>query len=259
VFVSQATNLLPGPRLSHAPRIYRRDLAAGVTSLVSTSPVGGRSDEDLFFDSSVSGNGRMIAYETDSDAVDGGFSSGFDVVVYDVDTDSTTLVSRPASGQPPDSSSLGPAISDDGSTIAFVSAASNLVAGDTNGYYDAFAYDVVTGAITMITTGVGGGPADGDTSAVAIDGDGTHVAVGSAANNLAPGDDNRWRDVFVYDMTTGSATVVSHTPDGHTGSYHSDDPSIAGDGSVVAYWSYARDLGDEPLNVLARSWAYQVY
>src|SRR5687767_7959997 len=67
----------------------------------------------------------------------------------------TVLLSRGLNGEPANGSSTLPAI--DGSSrtpptcVTFVSAASNLVAGDTNGVPDAFVADLATGRIVRVS------------------------------------------------------------------------------------------------------------
>ncbi|MEA2458143.1 MAG: TolB protein, partial [Thermoleophilaceae bacterium] len=68
--------------------------------------------------------------------------------------------------------------------IAFVSDASNLVPGDTNGKADAFVKDLRSGAIKRVSVGTGGVQSDGATYDVKIDGGCTRVAFTSDASNL---------------------------------------------------------------------------
>ena len=49
--------------------------------------------------------------------------------------------------------SLEPSISDDGRFVTFVSAANNLVPGDSNGYSDVFVKDMTTGQIARVQAG----------------------------------------------------------------------------------------------------------
>lgn len=53
----------------------------------------------------------------------------------------TVRVSISSDGQPGNHISFGPSISADGRYVAFQSVASNLVAGDTNGFGDIFVHD----------------------------------------------------------------------------------------------------------------------
>ena len=52
-------------------------------------------------------------------------------------------------------SPITPILSADGSKVAFVSAATNLVSGDTNDWADVFVKDLNTGVITRATNAEG--------------------------------------------------------------------------------------------------------
>ncbi|MFO1163264.1 MAG: hypothetical protein U1E60_30825, partial [Reyranellaceae bacterium] len=85
-----------------------------------------------------------------------------------------------------------------GTKVAFVSNASNLVANDVNSVYDVFVKDLTTGAITRLPTDATGiAPAFGQTSAPSFSADGSLFAFQSSATNLVPDDTNGYFDVFV--------------------------------------------------------------
>ena len=86
--------------------------------------------------------------------------------------------------------SFGPAISADGRFVAFISDATNLVPGDTNGRYDVFVRDRQTGTTRRVSVGPGGVQGNGDSFDPAISADGRFVAFDSYATNLVPGDTN---------------------------------------------------------------------
>jgi len=64
------------------------------------------------------------------------------------DQGETTRVSVHSGGSQGNGSSFPPAVSADGRYVVFDSAASNLVAGDTNGVQDVFVHDRNTGETT---------------------------------------------------------------------------------------------------------------
>ena len=68
-----------------------------------------------------------------------------DIFVHDRKTGITERVSVNSAGQQANGTSVSPAISADGRFVAFVSMASNLVAGDTNDLPDTFVHDRQTG------------------------------------------------------------------------------------------------------------------
>jgi hypothetical protein len=83
--------------------------------------------------------------------------------------------------------------------VAFTSAATNLVPGDTNGFVDVFVHDRVTGIIERVSVGSSGTEANDDNVAPSLAPDGSIVAFSGAASNLVAGDTNGCGDVFVHE------------------------------------------------------------
>ena len=143
-----------------------------------------------------------------------------------------------------DGGSYGPSTSADGRFTAFVSNASNLVAGDTNGRCDTFVRDAQSGSTERVSLRSDGGQsADGfQCASPAISGDGRLVAFGSDAADLVAGDANGFVDVFVRDRAAGTTRRVSVATDGSESDSNSFDPAISADGRVVAFFSGASNL-----------------
>ncbi len=137
-----------------------------------------------------------------------------------------------------------PSISADGRYVAFQSAASNLVPGDTNGYWDVFVRDRLTGTTELVSVSSDGTQGNDESydRALSISADGRFVAFGSEASNLVPGDTNGHSDVFVRDRLTGTTERVSVSSDGTQGNYGGYWPSISADGRYVAFHSPASNL-----------------
>src|SRR5262245_44574793 len=116
----------------------------------------------------------------------------------------TERVSVSSAGAQSTGASTQPAISADGHHIAFTSAASNLVPGDTNGRTDVFVRDLTTGVTERINVTSSGAQSEGVFSvgnsidSVAINADGSVVAFLTNAP-LVPGDTNATFDAFVRD------------------------------------------------------------
>jgi len=133
-------------------------------------------------------------------------------------------------------------ISDDGRYVAFVSRATDLVPGDTNGFFDVFVRDRQTGATVRASLSSSGAQASGHSEAPSISGDGRYVAFASFANNLVPGDVNFVRDVFVRDLLLGTTEIVSVSSSGVQADHDGRMPDISGDGRYVAFSSAASTL-----------------
>src|SRR5262249_22544698 len=155
---------------------------------------------------------------------------------------STTRVSTATGGGQGNGRSFVPTISADGRYVAFYSDASNLVSGDTNGARDVFVRDLQTGETTRVSVSSSGAEADGDSFAPALSADGRYVAFASAATNLVAGDTNDANDVFVRDRQTNTTTRVSVGHEGSQANGGSDQPSLSGDGRLVAFTSTASNV-----------------
>ena len=155
---------------------------------------------------------------------------------------STERVSLDSAGAQGDVSSFSPSISDDGRYVAFRSAATNLVAGDTNGVDDVFVRDRDSGVTVRVSVASDGTQADGQSDDAAISADGRHVVFVSRATNLVASDTNGARDAFVHDLDTGITERVSVSNTGAQSNADSFIPSISADGRYVAFDSNATNL-----------------
>src|SRR5207249_14005 len=126
--------------------------------------------------------------------------------------------------------------------VAFQSAATNLVAGDTNGTTDVFVHDRQTGATERMSVASGGVQGNGFSAGPALSADGRFVAFRSAGTNLVAGDTNGATDVFVHDRQTGTTERVSGASDGTQGNDASAGPALSADGRLVAFHSSATNL-----------------
>jgi Tol biopolymer transport system component len=192
----------------------------------------------------ISADGRYVAfYSSATNLVAGDTNGARDVFVHDNQTGATTRVSVSSSGAQANGQSFSPALSADGRYVAFYSDATDLVAGDTNNADDVFVHDRQTGATTRVSLSSAGAQADGGSYLPAISADGRYVAFVSDATNLAPGDANRLRDVFVRDLTTGTTTRVDVATNGDEAQGGpSTAPAISANGQLVAFSSFAFNL-----------------
>jgi Tol biopolymer transport system component len=193
---------------------------------------------------SISADGRYVAFSSlASNLVPGDTNGKQDIFVHDRLTGQTTRVSVASDGTQGNGDSDFASISADGRYVAFSSLASNLVAGDTNGTWDVFVHDRLTGQTTRVSVASDGTQGNEDSIGVEISADGRYVAFTSLASNLVAGDTNGTWDVFVHDRLTGQTTRVSVASDGTEGNGHSlYGLSISADGRYVAFASVASNL-----------------
>jgi len=151
-------------------------------------------------------------------------------------------VSVASGGSQANGSSEAPSISSDGGIVAFISNATNLVAGDTNSAADVFVRDLDTGITQRVSVASAGTQANDDAFTLALSADGRFVAFGSYATNLVADDTNAKIDVFIRDRDTGTTERVSVTSLGVQADNESFSPAISSDGRYVAFRSEATNL-----------------
>ncbi len=155
----------------------------------------------------------------------------------DIERVSVTSVGIQANGN-----SEEPSISSDGSIVAFISEATNLVPGDTNDVQDVFVHDLDTGITERVSVASAGTQGDDDAFTLSLSSNGSFVAFGSFATNLVLGDTNDVIDVFVHDRDTGTTERVSIATVGTQANDESFSPAISSTGRFVAFRSDATNL-----------------
>jgi Tol biopolymer transport system component len=105
--------------------------------------------------------------------------------------------------------------------------------GSANGASDFQSVDISSGAYAPVPS-----------AQTNLSGDGARLVFASEATNLVSSlnDTNRASDVFLRDVKTGTASLVSVTPDGQSGNGPSFNPMISPNGRYVAFVSLATNL-----------------
>src|SRR5437870_1569323 len=233
--------------------LWGRSADAQTTERVSVAS-GGTEGNGASLSSALSADGRFVAFvSAATDLVAADTNGVSDVFVHDRQTGATERVSVASGGAQGNGSSgligfaFPPALSADGRFIAFVSSATSLVAGDTNGATDVFVHDRQTGTTERVSVASGGGTqGTGDSGGFfafpALSADGRLVAFQSDATNLVAGDTNGATDVFVHDRQTGTTERVSVSAGGTEGNGFSAGPVLSADGRFVAFHDTATNL-----------------
>jgi Tol biopolymer transport system component len=153
----------------------------------------------------------------------------------------TQRVSVDSNGQQgnAESGDYGISISADGRFVAFESAATNLVPGDTNGFGDVFVRDRRLGTTELVNVSSSGVHGDGPAQFPAISADGRYVAFESYSTHLVPGFPG---NLFRRDRVMGTTEGVSLVAPGISGRAGGHGPSISADGRFVAFWSFSNNL-----------------
>ncbi|MBI4769591.1 MAG: hypothetical protein HY784_04045 [Chloroflexi bacterium] len=195
-FRSSASNLVAGDS-NGLPDIFVHDRETGETTRVSVASDGtqGNGIADLPV---ISASGRYVAFRSEaSNLVPGDTNRWSDIFVHDRETGETTRVSIASDGAQGDGPCGRPAITAIGIYVAFASAATNLVSGDTNASYDVFVHNRETGETTRVSVASDGTQGNADSEEPALSAWGQYVAFESFASHLVNGDTNGSQDVFV--------------------------------------------------------------
>lgn len=253
-FRSFATNLTADTDTGVDADVFRKDLTTGTVVKLSLPNAGGEANGDSE-DPSISGDGSKIIFSSTADNLQTGIAvtaARKHIYLYDFGQalgSRITLISRSAANTAEgDADSDNPAISQDGTFVAFQSFSQNLITGfsytasTTNVYRQTIPTAVNSTVISSIsTTALTAG--DGNSTTPDISANGRYVVFDSLATTLVASDTNTQRDIFLRDHTAASTTRINVTSAGVqvTGGA-SDKPVISEDGLIVAFRSQATDI-----------------
>jgi len=210
VFVSQATNLVPGDTNTCAgfaaagscPDVFVHPITGSEPSLATTERVtvglGGAEPNGESDHPALSNDGLVVFDSLASNLVGADTNGVRDVFVRDRALGLTERVSIVSGGAQANGASTAKGISPNGRYVIFTSTATNLVPGDTNGAEDVFVHDRTTRTTVRANTTTGGAQTAGDApyagGAFVLDDASAWFA--SAAPDVVAGDTNGVSDVF---------------------------------------------------------------
>jgi hypothetical protein len=247
LFSSSANNLVPGDNNQLGLDLFLRDRWSNSTVLISTNFAGFGGGNGDSISGVISTNGQFVAFQSGaSDLLPGDTNGASDIFVRNLQTGTTELISIAADGSWGNDPSTDPVITPDGRYVEFISAASNLVPGDSNGIGDVFVRDRVAGTTTLVSVGAQAFSTsiyvDTIMSTPVITADGRYVAFSSTATNLIPGQTTTYGDVYLRDVVGGTTTwVSSNAPALVTASFPtlhntaSSHPVLSSDGRFVTF------------------------
>jgi len=184
----------------------------------------------------MSANGQFVTFVSEDDIRGAATTRNFDVMIYDRATENfERIVSAEAEFEVAggDEGSDAPSVSGTGRFIAFESNATNLVIGDINGRSDIFVFDRDTSTNERLTSG-----SSLDSLDPSISSDGQFVAFEARPRDGSLFDNIAATRIFVHDRNTTTTQVL--TPE-NTASLN---PSISGDGRLIAFESTATNLAE---------------
>ena len=177
VFVSKVQNLVAGLDIRpDMQNVYRMDRVTGHIDLVSINVAGTGSGNDDSGDPVISADGSVVAFSSDAGNLVSLTANGA-VGTFSCETSlrgRPSLVSVNSTGTGGgNTSSDGPAISADGTVVAFSSRSNNLHPLDTNSTRDIFARNLLTNTTYLVSVssdGTTGGNNDSDDPVISADG-----------------------------------------------------------------------------------------
>lgn len=263
-FRSRASNLVAGQTeapLFEPDDAFFYDAGSGSLTLVSrsaTSPLATAGTGNI----ALSADGGHLLFWSWSDALAPDVidtDRWSDVFVYSAAGDSIATVSVRHLDLPsatPAGDSLADALSADGRFLAFTSSSDQLVPGQTPvddedpiffaGFV--FLHDRLLGTTTLVSHAAGSPatPANSMARVAGLSGAGNFVLFESGANDLVSGmvDPNLGNDLFLWERTTGTTTLVSHAAGSPTiaADSISRGGGLSADGRYIAMQSNATDL-----------------
>jgi Tol biopolymer transport system component len=224
--------------------LFLYDVAAGTLQCITTGMDGQGSGGDSR-NASLSADGNLVAFQSWSPRLVPHDTNGNqDVFVWNRATGVTRRLSVSTDDAEANDDCVDPAISADGSIVAFVSEATNLVSPPTDGRAHVFIRDRGEQVTTLLTQLPDGTLADGNSDHPTVSGDGNLVAFDTTSRNLVPRDQNSGNDVLLADRAAGTFELISADCMGFTANGTSQFPSIRPDGRDVTFVSDAMNLAD---------------
>ncbi len=189
-------------------QLWLRDLALNQTQLISLG-IDGLPGNQFVSRGVIAGQGNIVVFDsTSSNLVSGDTNGVRDVFIADLALGTLERINGPG-GVEPDGASSSPKVSADGRWVVFDSVASNLVAGDTEGFQDVFLHDRQTGVTTRLSEDALGAGGNGISMRPVISADGRFVVFESFADNLLPGLSGNVRRLFLHDRQLGQLSQVA--------------------------------------------------
>ncbi len=258
-YQSSSTDLVVSSERSTFPnQVYLFDRESGSNVIMSHAAGGIAPSEGASEGVSISADGRWVAYQSNAQNLVAGQQDrrgNDDIFLYSRESGENIKVSHAPGSEtaPADHQSIAPSISADGRWVAYVSYATNLVAGlnDPNGNgLDVFLYDRETGENKLVSRAghspTTTGNSNCDTEPPTISDDGRFVVYVSHAVDVVPGMRDEAADamVYIFDRESGENRLVSHAVGQplRTGMFLAEAASVSGDGNWVVFASEASDL-----------------
>ncbi len=152
------------------------------------------------------------------------------------------IISRDSLGVQAETHSEDPTISANGELVAFRSK-SSVLAGQYAAQYQIYAKNLCTGALDLVTSGIGGALGNKQSFLPVASPNGRYVAFLSFATNLTTENTYGHKQAFVADLYTGQIRLISKSLAGEGGDHNVIyEPTWSPDSTKIAFVDHASDL-----------------
>ncbi|MDQ5901558.1 MAG: hypothetical protein QG580_273 [Patescibacteria group bacterium] len=243
VFDSEASNIIAGDTNAESD-VFLYNIANDTIKKISTGLLGAEADGSSI-GSMISEDGNYVVFWSNAtNLVEGDTNNQLDVFRYSTQTEEIEIASLADDDSLGDSGSGFPSVSSDGRYVSFVSAATNLVVGDTNSLEDVFIRDMDLGTTERVNvTSSEGQQTSGALNTSMMSSDGRYIAF-STNFPFDPADDNNNQDVYIRDLQLGITEAISVDSDeqfiADSGAYNNNPGiGITEDGRYVIFGSFS--------------------
>jgi Tol biopolymer transport system component len=198
----------------------------------------------------VSADGKYVVFDSSS-GTNKSTQGVSDIYLYTAATKKLTKITSNTDG-----SSSNPSISADGTRVAFVSTATNLIDADTNGWDDIYVWDsrapLASPKFVRASQGSAtpSGGADAPSSDAMISANGGYVVYSSFANDLAPifsGASFVKENVYVYDIAVAESYLVNSPDADSPGCHDSPGTQISSSLGPMCVFNYGPNSSWSPV------------
>jgi len=244
VFTSEASNLVAGD-VNGVADVFVRNVASGVTQLVSVSSSGALADAACT-EPAISADARFVVFTSSATTLTPGANNLARIYLRDLELGVTEIVSLNNAGLSANLGSMRPRISADGRFVTFTSFATNLDPNDTDNSSDVFLRDRAASTTELVSrtsqaaqsfSMFSYGPSD-------VSADGRYVVFVSLASDLGiplGGSPDR---LYVYDRLASTTIPASLSTSGLIASSITAS-ALTPDGRYLVFSNFglaARDL-----------------
>ncbi|MBV6414052.1 MAG: hypothetical protein OMOMHJEC_01874 [Xanthomonadales bacterium] len=253
-FASEASNLVAGDANGRSDVYVRDPVTAMIDRASAAAEAINGGVAESFSEPALSADGARVAF------------AGSSGQVYVVIAGQGRVLSRSAAGVPGNAPSGNVRLPGNGSLAVFDSQASNLLTdADPNGVSDIYTTDLASGAVSLVTRALDGGPANGASSAPWASDDGQVIAFSTLATNLVAGvAPNKGSVVRQATVMRGGGFgqtrfYVSRNPgSGALGNGDSTNVRLTPDGRYGVFESLASNLVDGDSNGVADIFRFEL-